>query len=897
MSGMRLYPLIVLVLIGASGCVYFNTFYNAQKYFRQAERERRTHEKLHAGWELEEGATEDYQVPRPQKADQLYDQAARKASRVLEQYKESDLVDDAMFLMGRSFFWRGEYLRAVQSFRDLETNFPASEYFDRARYWRALSMEEQRVYDQAQQLYRALFEEADPEIAAQAGWRLGEISFAAEDYIAAAQEYRSALDAFPDADIRAALWLRLGTAILALEDSTRYGEAGEAFVQALRGDPDLDQEYRARLNGGRVRQLSGDMEGALSVYEALLKDGDFRSYEGRTRLLIGAHYQDNHDVARALTEYEKVRDDFPLSPASAMALYRTGLLYLQEQGDIELARDYFDETNREKAGSQGAQLAQVMRGHLTRLQGLQASVHRADSLAADSAGAIAGPVVLVEGWEPPPANGDELEGKSPQIVVSNNLEVLDNLFTIAEIYRDFIGQTDSSVAYYQEIIRRFPESEQMPRALYSIAWIHREMRRDEEVARPFLLQLIEEFPTSVHANEARALLGQPLRTTDSERAAVEFAEIEALRLADPQALETYVPLLDSLATRYSGSSIGAQAVYLNAVAFEDLRGDTLEAERRYERLEREFAETFYGELAAERKLARSEGRIAKLRRSLKGIGGILKPGEEIALLALEPDTLDSVSEARKYMGFALRAERRGDKKDARAHYERSLEEQLKNPRALYLLGNLSWEEGFFSDAREFYRQTLGFDPNYLQAYYRLFGVYVAEAEEDSANAYLQQLLRRDVGNPQVRYAREQFPTLAEGEALDVEQLENLGIAATEDDLRWGVRDIGLGDAPLVRTVVRPEQPTEMSVDSIAVLVDVLIDKQGRPEKVEVYSGEEPFASAALDAAYAYQFYPGLRADGREVKVWVELVVPFLQREYAAADTAAAVSFPTKDEGS
>ena len=105
---MRFYWLILLALAGSSGCVYFNTFYNAQKYFRQAEKERRVHEEQHASWELEEGATEAYQVPRPQKADQLYGQAARKASRVLEDYKESELVDDAMFLMGRSFYWRGE---------------------------------------------------------------------------------------------------------------------------------------------------------------------------------------------------------------------------------------------------------------------------------------------------------------------------------------------------------------------------------------------------------------------------------------------------------------------------------------------------------------------------------------------------------------------------------------------------------------------------------------------------------------------------------------------------------------------------------------------------------------------------------------------------------------------
>ena len=173
---------------------------------------------------------------------------------------------------------------------------------------------------------------------------------------------------------------------------------------------------------------------------------------------------------------------------------------------------------------------------------------------------------------------------------------------------------------------------------------------------------------------------------------------------------------------------------------------------------------------------------------------------------------------------------------------------------------------------------------------------MAEAEEDSANAYLQHLLRRDAGNPQVRYAREQYPTLGDGETLEIEQLQELGLAASGDDLRWDVRDVSLGDAPLVRKVVTPNAPRAASIDSLTVLVDVLIDKKGQAERVEVFSGQEPYAQAAVDAAFEYQFYPALRTDGKEVKVWVELAVPFLPNAQAAVDTTRGNISPTTDEG-
>ena len=183
---------------------------------------------------------------------------------------------------------------------------------------------------------------------------------------------------------------------------------------------------------------------------------------------------------------------------------------------------------------------------------------------------------------------------------------------------------------------------------------------------------------------------------------------------------------------------------MSAVAYENLRGDSLEAGKRFQRLEEEFAETEYGELALQRREARSGGAIAKLQRSLKGIGGVLKPGEEIALLALEPIRLIQFRR-RENTGFALRAQRRGDDQGARAYYERSLEEQLKILERFTCWATYLGEEGFFPEAIELYRQTLAFDPNYLQAYYRLYGAFIAEAEEDSANAYLQHLLRRDAG--------------------------------------------------------------------------------------------------------------------------------------------------------
>ena len=283
------------------------------------------------------------------------------------------------------------------------------------------------------------------------------------------------------------------------------------------------------------------------------------------------------------------------------------------------------------------------------------------------------------------------------------------------------------------------------------------MRGDEEGARPHLLRLIEEFPTSAHANEARRLLGQKTEATAEELAAREFARIETLRLAQPAVTEAYLPLLDSLSYAFAGTPSGGQAAFLAASTYENVVGDTTAAEQRYQLLREEFAETRFGKLAQQRWEVREEKLIDKLERSLKAVGGQLGPGERIELLALEPDTLDSVSLARKYIGFAERAQRHGDIALARDFYEQSIEQQVANPRALYQLGNINWEEGYFNDAVEFYRQALSFDKRNLNLYYRLWRAFIEQSVEDSANYYLREVARRDRSSAQIRFLLEKYP--------------------------------------------------------------------------------------------------------------------------------------------
>ncbi len=940
---------LLFALTGSAvSCVYFNTYYNAEKYFRQAEKARAEAEA--------EGDNSRNSRGRTQYVT-LYDKAVRKASIVLEKFPESDYVDDAMFIAGRALYWQRDYQYAMRSFRDLELNFPESELYDHARLWRGRTLAALGQSADARTLFSELVREGSP-VGDRAGLRLGELASTEGDRRGAIVEYRKTLDAFPDARLAAQLWLRIGLANVDIGSPARLDSAMVAFDRALSSSPPDSVRYRASLSRGRVQHLQGDPAAALRTYQELLTKGSFRVWEGETRILIGRHYRERGLLAEALTQFERVRDDFPLSVVSAMALYETGLLYLQEHGERERSQEYFLEVATEKRGSRADSLANVVLQTCADLDGLIEQIWIADSTASailfpppdtlsmadstdldssvvvlDSVVAVADgattdsietvgvdaipapelppslrgyaaaldsagkwlPLVPRPGWRGVDADSD---GK-PQVArrpsrrePSSTLE--EQLFVLAELYRDHLVLPDSAAVVYEALVERFPESDQRSRALYSLAWIHFELLADPPAAGPYLEQLVDEYGPTAHANAARRLLDLPLQRTAEEEAAQIFVDIEALRAAEPELPDRWMPRLDALAMEYPATVTAARAAYLAAWVTENTIGDSAAAEARYDSVAERFPRTDFADLVQRRRRSQEDGFLAKISRELKTLGKAIPPEERLFVIAVEPDSLDSTSLSRKLLGFAMRAHRQEEFEQAEDLYQASLDEKQGGNGNVYAgLGDVAWRQGYFEDAMDHLRTALKEKTTSLLPQYRLFQYHVQQSQEDSANRYLRNITRRDRDNPQAVAVIDRFPTVAsaEPEMIEIEQLETIDLDPSEDNLRLPDASFGIVEPPLVRTSVAALYPSDVS-DSASVIVDVLVTEEGRPDCVRVFRGDEPFATEAIRAVEGYRFYAAEDRKEDPLEVWVEVVIPFQPpATEAASDSVSVATLP------
>ena len=115
----RLFPITVCLLLFS--CAYFNTFYNAEKYFKDADRLR-----------LEKAGK-----AIPLRAIDNYGKTIQKCKVVLSEFPDSKYADDAILLMAKAQYYRGEYDEAINNLRVINEKGTRGQIAE-AKFWSAV---------------------------------------------------------------------------------------------------------------------------------------------------------------------------------------------------------------------------------------------------------------------------------------------------------------------------------------------------------------------------------------------------------------------------------------------------------------------------------------------------------------------------------------------------------------------------------------------------------------------------------------------------------------------------------------------------------------------------------------------------------------------------------------
>jgi tetratricopeptide (TPR) repeat protein len=412
----------LILIVCLTSCAYFNTVYNAKNYFRQ-------------GKKLVQHDTMTIDSEN-------FDKTIEKSTAIIVKYPNTRWIDDALFMMGASYYYKGDYARSLEKLDFLVLNYPESGFHTEAQYLVGLANYKLKKYGSA---IIALEE-------ARQSKRFKKKAMIALLYVYFADGSYDRMFAIADTLLRESLRYEEQRAVLrfvgmAQFEEERYAEALETYKRLLQ----LTRDERAR------RELK------LRIAEIYMEIGEYELCRDFIEGEVELEFKDLlADLCMVTGNAERAKEIYlELSQGgdprmAAGAYYKIAQMY-EQQDSIQLAAAYYDSALTRAPNSEYGLEARKHSEVLKRIQSLTSET--ADSVRAQ--------------------------------------------FLLAEIYYADLGEIEKAVKGYKKIYDEYPDSRWAPKALYAHLWIAKNILQDDTLTARLARDLIGNYPRTEYAMSAR----------------------------------------------------------------------------------------------------------------------------------------------------------------------------------------------------------------------------------------------------------------------------------------------------------------------------------------------------------------------------------------------------------
>ena len=402
-----------ILLVALTGCAYYNTFYLAKRYYREAQK-------------AQERSVND--SPSADAA-QKYEATIRQCNKILVDYPKSKWVDDAVYYMGAAMYGRGDYTGAIKKFGELRASLPKSPFVPDSKLMEALSLYRRKDYLEAETMFRET-EAQYPSFKRK--WELyyygAECEVALKKYPEALVWYDHAVKSAKKKRERADALRRTGDALFT---SKKYESAQIVFEQCLKAEEDGGRRLDLALKRGETLEELRRWGDALAWYESWKPFAVNENRGGELGLRVYGCMALLGRVNEALDGYRNLVAQNPHTPVAYEAQFRLGYLYESQLGDFESAGREYDKLKAEPASSEFQVEAARRSGSLATIKQYRQTL-QSDSTQARARAA----------------------------------------FLLAELYYFQIQNIDSALIQYAAVERDFPKSSYAPKAAFARLWIH-----------------------------------------------------------------------------------------------------------------------------------------------------------------------------------------------------------------------------------------------------------------------------------------------------------------------------------------------------------------------------------------------------------------------------------------
>ena len=607
---------------------YFNGYYNAKSLFNDAEDEIKTAALLARGKEVPAGQANQIPGTAKLKLGQVID----KCSNILAFHSSSSLVDNALLLIGKSFFYQMEYLKAERKFAELLAEFPNSSLALEAQLWYARTEEKLGKFNDGIRLSDVTIVAAqtsrDNEIETQAHQLLGVLYRRMNETDKSIAEYEKAISVSTDDAAKGDAQISLGDIYFA---DGQYKKAAEVYLRIEDYTSDIYLNYYSKMQASIAYREIGEREKGLALVNAMIDN--FRNKEYLAAILFerANNYAASGRRDDAINEYIIVDTSYVRTEYAIRSAYKLGLIFEKELGFYDRALKYYSEVNAATGLSIVADGSRKFTA-LTRYFDARHRLYTADSLllvlsdttrkrirdtlntmAVDSihqkTAQVNSPSLIsyIDSLKAKNPVLDTVLGKSVQIAVQYALLSADSLRILKSIAAQELGDIfysevvvpDSAFYWYNQSLSWSSNPSRTPRILYILAELSR-TNPEKKFPAPeeYHSRLDRDFPESVYAEEARRFLRKETSTTKTDTASEYYAQSE--KQVDAKQYEKAIGTLRSIIQSFPKSPLAAKSEYAIGWIMENHLAQPESAMMQYKRVAKNYKGTMYALAASKR---------------------------------------------------------------------------------------------------------------------------------------------------------------------------------------------------------------------------------------------------------------------------------------------------------
>lgn len=316
---------------------YFNTYYNAKRQFTEAEdelllqRENKLNDRpfgyvfsVQSGTKTKFGAV------------------IEKCSKLLQYHPESNLVDDALLMIGKSYYYQNEYQQADRKFKELLEQFPESDLASESMlllgYNYYMMNDKAKSSGVATTLLDNATKGGNDDYVAKAAILLAQLEIDNKNIDQAKTYYQTAAEKGGTADERCAAYLNLA-GLFSQEGNNQ--RALEAYRKARSASTNYENEYKARIGEARMLSKLGAHEESLTLLRDLLASSNYREFYGEISLEIGNVFKLSKDYPSAIAQYTYVDTSYARTEWSANSYFQLGDVYETKLFLLDSAQVYY----------------------------------------------------------------------------------------------------------------------------------------------------------------------------------------------------------------------------------------------------------------------------------------------------------------------------------------------------------------------------------------------------------------------------------------------------------------------------------------------------------------------------------------------------------------------------